>query len=152
MYTFEQLNEKVTTLLLQNTDVQKCLFLQNLQKQIIIKQTFYNSIPDNIKTTNTLRYIIESLTFNLNQFNYKQISQYNIINTNFEEDACIDTSDTINIAYLTRKLHHGTTLDTQITALKNIRDTLQQKLDISESNVILLKTQLENIALQSINQ
>jgi len=144
MHTFEQLKEKVIVLLKDITDIQKRKYLQNLQKQIVEKQVFYNSIPDSIKTTNTLRYIIESLTFKLDQFNYKQTPHYNIVNTNYEEDYCT-TNDTINIAYLTRNAQRNSAYDTQIIALNNIRDTLQQKLNISEARVLLLRAHVENL-------
>lgn len=139
MYTLKQLNEKVVLLINNTNDKSKLLYLNNLQKQIIEKEKFYNDIPDNIKTTSTIKYIIESLTFKLDQFTYKQSMHYKNINPNYEQENICDNAGIITLAYLTE---NGTQIQHQnnyITALNTSVQVLQTELDASTTRIAELE-------------
>lgn len=73
MEDFNQIHNKIHTLIQKyNGDtmtISQLNIIDNYAKQ---QEEYYNYIPDNIKTKNTLKYIIERILFRINQIEFKK--------------------------------------------------------------------------------
>lgn len=130
MQTFTELNDKVIILINETQNKNKLLRLNNLKTQINTRKNYYDTIPNHIKTTSTLKYIINNLEFNLNQITNKQQE----INTNYSEDSCTDIYNTTNVI----------TDDELIAQLRNEILKLQTELQTSENNIAILQKNIDD--------
>ena len=102
MYTFSQLHNEIKKLLLKNTKKKEYDFLTYLNQQVTDQEIYYNSIPNNIRTTNTIKYIIQKLTFKLDQFLFSKNIPQITINAKYINNICNDlNTDIIDVVYLT---------------------------------------------------
>lgn len=135
MYTFTQLIKEIDILLIKEIDKNKISYLTNLKLEVNNQELYYKSIPDNIKTSNTLVYIIQKLTFKLDQFLFSE-KKFDIsdINPNYTPDEISDDTDVINMAYI--KINTlKTTLSLEMSDKKiliDLIDILLQKLKTHE--------------------
>ena len=132
MYTFNQLHNEIKNLLEKNTNKKEYNFLNYLLQQVNDQEIYYNSIPDNIKTTNTQKYIIQKLKFKLDQFLFsKNIPQINI-NPKYIDQVCNDiNNDIIDVAYLI-----------------NNQNNLENRL--ANMGISKAKSEIDNIRLRSL--
>lgn len=146
MHTFVQFNDKISTLLV-DADNKTKKYLQYLQTQAIEKEKFFNTIPDSIKTTSTLQYIIESLSFKLDQFLYKQTLQYAVYDVVVEPTTSIDT-DIINVAYL-KKNKQSELQQEYINTLESTNNELTILYNASNTRVTQLQTLLDQLQVNT---
>lgn len=146
MHTFVQFNDKISTLLV-DADNKTKKYLQYLQTQAIEKEKFFNTIPDSIKTTSTLQYIIESLSFKLDQFLYKQTLQYAVYDVVVEPTTSIDT-DIINVAYL-KKNKQNELQQEYINTLESTNNELTILYNASNTRVTQLQTLLDQLQVNT---
>lgn len=99
------------------------------------QELYYKNIPDNIKTSNTLVYIIQKLTFKLDQFLFSE-KKFDIsdINPNYTPDVIDDDTNVIDMAYI--KIN---TLETTISLEMSDKKNL-----INLVNILLQKLKLLN--------
>jgi hypothetical protein len=131
MDNFNQLHNKIYTLIQKyNGDTITISHLSNIDNYITQQEKYYNSIPDNIKTNNTLKYIIEKILFRINQIEFKKNPKIIIMPGDYTTDNTTDMKTTIFVKEADR-------------LIKELRDTHNKEIAVLIETLNITKKRLE---------
>lgn len=121
MHTFNELTDKLNIIINTTKNKSQLIRLNNLKTQISTREYYYNTIPKHIKTTSTLKYIIDNLEFNLSQIIGKQQQE---INTNYSEDTYTIPDDELILQLQNQILQLQNQLNDSANRITLLQDTI----------------------------